>query len=421
MLVRAGLDSHKKRCTTSVFADQVTLMSSPLETFIFKTTKQGVSEFMQKVPEGSTVVIESSTTGKAISRMLSGKYEVHMIAPPERKPSVKTDRRDSERMVKEDAMEYVRRCYIPSQYVESLRFIISKQMEIGEKISRAKDQIHALIERNMLQREFDDLSDIFGREGLDRLSSLELPPQEMTVLAMYLEELRLLSSQHNQVATEIAKIAQTDTDCQLVMSHLGIASFVAVAIKARVGADASRFPTKKHFCSYAGVVPKADDSGEHKSEHGRVKRGDSILKYALTCGVRGAVAANADSGVKRFYLKQLKKGKNPQDSEVAAARKLACIVWKILTFKQRYVEEDKYLTARKMKRLSYTANRIPLHVTRTEDVPNLISELRNKTDILGRYTKDMHRALEHRRKRKIESAASSRGSKPIARGGDIKQ
>ena len=43
----------------------------------------------------STAVIESSTTGKVLSRMLSGKYEVHMVASPERKVSIKTDRRDA--------------------------------------------------------------------------------------------------------------------------------------------------------------------------------------------------------------------------------------------------------------------------------------------------------------------------------------
>jgi hypothetical protein len=55
-----------------------------------------------------------------------------------------------------------------------------------------------------------------------------------------------------------------------------------------------------------------------------------------------AVNTNKFSAVKKFYLKQIAKGKSPQDAEVAAARKLACIVWRILTSKQRYVEEDKY-------------------------------------------------------------------------------
>ena len=128
---------------------------------------------------------------------------------------------------------------------------------------------------------------------------------------MYLEELRLYTSQHKQIETEIAKIAEADTDCQNLMSHPGIGSFVAVAIKARAG-DASRFPTKKHFCSYAGVVPKADNSGERVSEHSRVKHGDDVLKYALTCGVNAAARARTDSAVKRFYLKQMRRGRAPR-------------------------------------------------------------------------------------------------------------
>jgi transposase len=295
---------------------------------------------------------------------------VHMIAPPERKPAIKTDKRDAERIVKEDVLGYVRRSYIPSQQIEELRLIVGKQMEVGGKISTIKNQIHALLERNLLQSEFEDLSDIFGAEGLERLSSPNLPQREKVTLAMYLEELQLYTTQHRQIETEVAKIAEADVDCRNLMTHPGIGGFVAVAIKARAG-DASRFPTKKHFCSYAGLVPKADNTGERVSEHDRVKHGDDVLKYALTCGVNAAVNTNKFSAVKSFYLKQTAKGKSPQDAEVAAARKLACIVWRILTSKQRYVEEDKYLTARKMRRLSQTARRPLKHATKPEDVQSL--------------------------------------------------
>src|SRR5712692_3372265 len=396
--MRVGIDAHKKSCTTCVFADSDVLASSPSETFVFRTTTRGVAEFMEKIPEGSTVVIESSTTGKAISRLLSGKYEVHMISPPERKPAVKTDKRDAERIVKEDMLGYVRRSYVPSQQVEELRLIVAKQMEIGGKISAVKNQIHALLERNLLQSEFEDLSDIFGVEGMERLSSVELLGHERLTLAMYLEELKLYTSQHKQMEKEIAKIAEADADCQNLMSHPGVASFVAVAIKARAG-DASRFPTKKHFCSYAGVVPKADNSGEHVSEHNRVKHGDDVLKYALTCGVNAAVRARTDSAVKRFYLRQVAKGKSPQDAQVAAARKLACIVWKILTSKQRYVEENRYLTARKMSRLSQLTRRSLEHVTKPENVSTLIGSLKSETDVLERYPEEMHRVSSHRGRR----------------------
>jgi hypothetical protein len=39
--------------------------------------------------------------------MLSGKHEVHMVAPPERRVSIKTDRRDAERIVIEDMLNYL--------------------------------------------------------------------------------------------------------------------------------------------------------------------------------------------------------------------------------------------------------------------------------------------------------------------------
>jgi hypothetical protein len=56
------------------------------------------------------------------------------------------------------------------------------------------------------------------------------------------------------------------------------------------------------------VVPKANNSAEYISEHNHVKQGDIVLKYALTCAVRGAILANKNSSIKLFYRKILKKG-----------------------------------------------------------------------------------------------------------------
>ena len=60
--MRVGLDARKMKCTTVMFdGDSVT------GSFDFQTTRQGVHEFMEKVPEGSIAVIESSITGKILS------------------------------------------------------------------------------------------------------------------------------------------------------------------------------------------------------------------------------------------------------------------------------------------------------------------------------------------------------------------
>ena len=85
---------------------------------------------------------------------------------------------------------------------------------------------------------------------------------------------------------------------------------------------------------------------------------------------------------------------------------LACIVWKILTSKQRYVDEDKYLTSRKMSRLSQIARRSLQHTTKPEDVPTLIGDLKSEASALERYPEEMNRVLGHRRGR---GRKSSRG------------
>ncbi|MDG6933029.1 MAG: transposase, partial [Nitrososphaerota archaeon] len=273
--------------------------------------REGIEEFEKMVPDGSTVVIESSTTGKALSMALSGKYQVHMVSPPERKSQVKTDKRDAVRIMKEDELGYLKRCYVPSQYIENLRVLVARQMELGSKISEAKNQVHALIERNMMQDAFEGVTDIFGVAGLHILSSLELPEGESEALAMYLQELNLYVDQHKQLEAEMAGIATTDEDCRLLMTIPGVGVFVAVAIKSRIG-DISRFPDKKKLCSYVGLVPKSDNSCDYVSSHRHVKYGDDVLKAALTTAVRGAVSANAKSTIKKMYLRQVKRGKTPK-------------------------------------------------------------------------------------------------------------
>jgi hypothetical protein len=76
--IRTGIDAHKRSCTVAVFDHSARTEDAPRENFSFKTTMQGVQELTRRIPEGSILVIESSTTGKVLSRILSESgYEVH--------------------------------------------------------------------------------------------------------------------------------------------------------------------------------------------------------------------------------------------------------------------------------------------------------------------------------------------------------
>jgi hypothetical protein len=135
-------------------------------------------------------------------------------------------------------------------------------------------------------------------------------------------------------------------------------------------------------------VPKANNSGEYVSEHNHVRQGDIVLKYALTCAVRGAVLANKNSSIKLFYRKISKKGVSPLKAQIAAARKVACIVWKVLSSKQPYAEQDDHMTKRKMNLMSSKAMRIMPTSVMPSKVSELVRNLANDIDVLGKYHED---------------------------------
>jgi transposase len=382
-----GIDAHKKGCVAKIFSDDYKLEGS----FEFPTTREGLQTLYQKVPDGGVVVIESSTTGKLLSRVLQERYEVHMIAPPERKHPIKTDMRDAERIVKEDMLGYSRRCYIPIEYIEGMRILVSHIIQVGKKISRIKNQAHALLERNMLHI-LDGLSDPFGKEGLGRLSTLrecDLPDTDMDALKMYLQEMNMHLSNHADLEAKLAKYVEDDEDVKLLMTIPGMNMFTSSAVISRIG-DIRRFPTKKHLCSFAGVVPRASNSGEYVSKHNSVKKGDVILKYALTCAVRGAVSARKNTTVKKHYRRMMSNTDSGQMAEVAAARKLTCIVWSILTYRKPFVEEDKYLTMKKMRRMANIKRR---EIRQKPDIHQLVSNIQMHQKALSMYPDDLEKVL----------------------------
>lgn len=75
---------------------------------------------------------------------------------------------------------------------------------------------------------------------------------------------------------------------------------------------------------------------------------------------------------------------------MAAARKLACIVWKVLSSKQRYMEEDRYLTVKKMKSVRYKARKnLPSSDEDRTSVSSLLKDISSHADIISRYPFDM--------------------------------
>ena len=378
-----SLDVHKG----SITATRMDPGGQVVRTWVLPTTRSDVLSLVQGIPVATPVILEASTAGKAVAMVLKEKgLELHMAAPnmiP--KPAVKTDKRDSIRLGHLYQSGSMPECYVPPAEIEHLRLLTRNRKDLAHKVTLVKNQVHALVTRNLLDSELKGVSDFFGVSGLRKLVRLALPTEEKAHLARYLEQLELLAQQEDSMQSELAKIAQGRRDVQLLMTIPGVNFYGAVGIIAEIG-NIKRFPNKKHLTSYAGLVPRADNSGAKVSEGRPVKKGNMQLKSFLCTAVKGMLKAGEATAVTKFYHVKL-KSQPAQKATVDAARKLSAEIWKILTFEVPYSEEDADLTERKGKRMNKLAEELAPAIS-SEELEALADRLSGKADSLGRLQQE---------------------------------
>ncbi|MGI0130467.1 MAG: hypothetical protein ACREEC_10020, partial [Thermoplasmata archaeon] len=118
--------------------------------------------------------------------------------------------------------------------------------------------------------------------------------------------------------------------------------------------------------------------------HRHVKPGDFVLKRFLCIAVQGMLRANQETAIRRFYEKKA-KAIGAQKAQVAAARKLACAIWGMLSHHEVFKDEDEALTERKAKRMQAVSERLTPEVTE-EDLKKVGKALEERLPTLSRLT-----------------------------------
>ncbi len=116
----------------------------------------------------------------------------------------------------------------------------------------------------------------------------------------------------------------------------GIDENTALVILSEIGPDISRFPTAKQFTSWLGLAPQHRGSaGKIRSR--RVRRGAHRAGRALRMAVQSCHHAKHALGA--FYRRVRARAGGPK-AIVAAARKLAERVWRLLRYGTEYVCQE---------------------------------------------------------------------------------
>jgi transposase len=107
----------------------------------------------------------------------------------------------------------------------------------------------------------------------------------------------------------------------------GVSPGLACSIIAETGLDMTRFPTAAHLVSWAGLCPRARQSGP-RTRTGKKNQGDSWLRNSLGQAATGAARTTTTFLGERYGRIARRRGK--AKAQVAVARSILTIIWHLL-------------------------------------------------------------------------------------------
>jgi transposase len=191
-------------------------------------------------------------------------------------------------------------------------------------------------------------ADLFGPRGRAWLLAQPLPFDESDAVARHLREYDRLSEDLRVVERVLARHALVDPNVKRLMTIPGIDMVVAVGLMAAIG-PVERFAGPDRLVAYLGLNPTVHQSGEGRPRHGRISKQGRT--HARTMLVEAAWQAVRGPGPLRAFYQRIAKRRGLHIAAVAVARKLAVIVWHLLTRSEDYAWVRPALHAKKLRDL----------------------------------------------------------------------
>jgi transposase len=346
-----GLDVHKQFVVGATLDARGTL----LRQWRFPTTPEALRKFAQQLGPDDAVCLESTTNAVAIHRLLAQSAGQVVLSNPLQTKAiasakVKTDKVDATVLAQLLRADYLPGVWVPDDPTLRRRGVVSYRQALVRQRTQAKNRIHSLLHRNLVP--LPDVSDLFGQRGRTFLQQVELPLDDRLQLDQELVLLQLFDHQVEQAGERLAHAAADDPRTALLLSLPGVSHQVAIGVLAALG-TIDRFPDPKHLVSYFGLDPLGKRSADQPFGPTRIsKRGRSHARWLL---VEAATAAIRVPGPLQSFYARLRKRKGHSKAIVGTARKLAVLVWHLLTSGQPYAWAPPVRTHEKIRRLQILA------------------------------------------------------------------
>ncbi len=331
---------------------------SSLRSVRFATSAANVNQLRSELSPQDAVAMEATTNAFAIARLLKPSG-ARVVVSDQRKTrviaeaKVSTDKIDARVLSELLRVSYLPEVWLPDEQTEEMRHLMSDRQSNVDRKTEVKNRIHAILHRRLLKGAnlFDSKE---GAALLDNLDSEASPLSlvERSRLKLFRQELWHLEHLVAENDRSIARFIVADPALHHRLNRLltipGVSLVVGAGLLAAIG-DVTRFEKARLLPSYFGLVPSTYQSGSSEGYHGPItKRGRKQARWLLLEAAEHTV--KAPGPLRAFYLR-LKKKRNHNVAKTAVARKMAEIIWHLLSKDEDYLYQIPRLTQEKQARV----------------------------------------------------------------------
>jgi hypothetical protein len=227
--------------------------------------------------------------------------------------------------------------------------VVAERAQLVSQITRLKNRIQSVLHANLIPPYKGIL---FSQRGRTWLTAQPLPEDQRRVILRHAGELDRLGAELAEVDKSLAQRALEEPRVKRLMTITGVNVTVAMSVLAAIG-DIRRFSSQEKLVSYFGLNPRVRQSGDKPAYHGRItKQGRAHARSML---VEAAWVVSGAPGPLRAFFIRIRDKRGKHVAAVATARKLAVVVWHMLTKDEDFTWSRPALLQWKLRKLELKA------------------------------------------------------------------
>jgi transposase len=325
-----GIDLHKKSSVWVLMDEQRTELKKedvPCHPAYITTAIKN----LPVPPSEIQVAIEPVAGWRWVSDILEATgMQVHIAHPRKiqliAKSTKKTDTEDARTLANLLLAGYFPEAHKSSEDIYQLRLLLRERTFIIRQRTSIKNQLHGIATTQGLH-EIKSGNPLFIQGKKDIMAGNNFVLQQLHLLIEDFEK-RVIPFDE-----QLLKLLPQYPVAQLLMTFPGVGIITALTIVAEVD-DFKRFSSGKKLASFAGLVPKQRSSGESIKYGSITHAGSAPLRTVL---VETAMRVRVGNAPELYaFIQRLAPISGAKKARVALARKILCIMWKMVTTNTPY-------------------------------------------------------------------------------------